>query len=729
MRRWSLLLAWVFVLGFAVAASAQDATPPAQQETLPATTALTAAGAQPLDPFLNVDKRNVLHAFWWENDPNGRVEHRSQAPGGSWGAAEELSAGQEGVVVNSLQVVSNRDGEACAFWVGLPGIGLNLYMACTGPGGMTPAQVVEPANGSSREFIPAFTPAGSVVTVHLQGAGDVLFGDQPLNETGTLAGWHDFIIAPDGRYYVAWLQLAAGTGESNQVFVRTSGDGGQTWTPQEALATPETAPTGGYISLAADAQSRVNIAWIGGGSVYLRRDDGGRWGPVTEVNAGQGGVTGTGVALIVDAAGATHVAWEGSFVRYRVQRADGTWSDGQVIGRGASTGTGPALAVRANGVRDFLWRDDASAAGLLQYVSLAPNALPAVAPPAAAAPATTVAVGDNFQSLPGIPLPNQISTDPKVVAVNLLLALLSSVYFGFVTSVFNGILGGHTKEIGTWLQRLTPAKLRRAAPADGQPGPWWHALLFWLGIIVITSLIQSLLDPSPLLSEARLHVFLAITAAALIAALVEKLSEVGVRTRLHAGRALRAEAYGYGIALALVSVLFSRLMGFQPGYVVGIIGVLSLLPEIPDGPQAGERALGVLGSLLVFGLLCWVLAIPLAAAPDLQALALSVFVICLQGVTFALIPLSIFDGSAIWQWRKGYWMAFFAITAFLFYHILINPSMSDIGALQQNGLRTLLIVMAVFGLATLVLWIVLPFRIWLRERSHSGGRNTPSTSG
>jgi len=85
---------------------------------------------------------------------------------------------------------------------------------------------------------------------------------------------------------------------------------------------------------------------------------------------------------------------------------------------------------------------------------------------------------------------------------------------------------------------------------------------------------------------------------------------------------------------------------------------------------------------------------------------LTAFIISLQGVLFELIPLDIFDGSDLWRWRKGIWILFFSIVFFLFFHLMLNPSGSDIQALQQNSVQTLITVMAVFGLVTLIAWII-----------------------
>jgi drug/metabolite transporter (DMT)-like permease len=126
----------------------------------------------------------------------------------------------------------------------------------------------------------------------------------------------------------------------------------------------------------------------------------------------------------------------------------------------------------------------------------------------------------------------------------------------------------------------------------------------------------------------------------------------------------------------------------------------------------------VLLTLLVGGFLLWTASAFLPAfLADLEPLFLTIFLLCLQGVFFELFPLSVTDGGDIWNWRKLVWLAAFAVVFFCFYHFLLNPSASGVQALQQNGVQALGVLIVVFGLATLLLWLLFPVR--LRRRATS----------
>jgi hypothetical protein len=117
-------------------------------------------------------------------------------------------------------------------------------------------------------------------------------------------------------------------------------------------------------------------------------------------------------------------------------------------------------------------------------------------------------------------------------------------------------------------------------------------------------------------------------------------------------------------------------------------------------------------TVLAGGFSLWIATAFLPAGlAELEPLFLTIFLISLQGVFFALIPLAFTEGGDIWTWRKSVWSVFFAVVLFCFYHFALNPNASDVQAVQQNGVQTLLALVVVFGIATLILWLLFPVRL------------------
>ncbi|MGD8554112.1 MAG: hypothetical protein PVJ07_05255 [Anaerolineales bacterium] len=331
------------------------------------------------------------------------------------------------------------------------------------------------------------------------------------------------------------------------------------------------------------------------------------------------------------------------------------------------------------------------------------------------------------RELPGMLAPTQVSVELEVVGTNLGLALFSVLFFGFTATVFNNILVDYRDELLGPLEKLMPARFvdtsSRQAPSPRRRAGKGRGrlVLMWFLVLLITSVVESFLDPEiSILSSERLAIVITVLISGVIVSLLKLGSDVFARRRWAASTRAESKIQWVGIAIAVACVLLSRAMSFKPGYLYGIAGALYLTPRLSDIRSSGKRATVVLGSVFVGGLVLWVaVALLPDSLVDLEPILLTVFLMALQEVFFELFPLALTEGGDIWSWRKGVWVAGFTTVFFCFYHFLLNPNASDVQALQQNGVQTLLILIGVFGLATLLLWLLLPFRL-RRKRARQG---------
>jgi hypothetical protein len=242
----------------------------------------------------------------------------------------------------------------------------------------------------------------------------------------------------------------------------------------------------------------------------------------------------------------------------------------------------------------------------------------------------------------------------------------------------------------------------------------------WLIVLLATSFIDSFLDPDiGVFSPERLGLLITLFVSAVAVSGLELGSDLFAHRRWAPTTKAEGKVHWIGITFAVACVILSRALDFKPGYLYGIVGAMYLMPKVAGIANSGKRAALVLLTILAGGFILWMATAFLPAAlAELEPLFLTIFLISLQGVFFALLPLGVTEGGDIWSWRTSAWFVFFSVVFFCFYHFLLNPNASDVQALQQNGVQALLILISAFGLATLILWLLFPFR--LRRKQVSG---------
>lgn len=322
------------------------------------------------------------------------------------------------------------------------------------------------------------------------------------------------------------------------------------------------------------------------------------------------------------------------------------------------------------------------------------------------------------RELPQIVAVTQVNLEPQVIGTNLGLAIFCVLFFGFTSTVFNQILQDYRRELADSASMLLPSsnfrvleQLREKLRGLSRHS-WGRLILVWLLILFATAFIESFLDCGlQVICPERLATILTLFIAALVVSGLELASDLYAHHRWARTVRLDYKIQWVGMLIAIACVIFSRLLEFRPGYLYGIIGAIYLMPRLSRTASLGKRSLLVLLTVLVGALLLWVAASFLPASLIvLEPILLTAFLISLQGVFFQLIPLSITGGGDIWGWKKGIWFMFFLVVFFFIVHFVLNPNNPDIQALQQNGVQTLLALLVIFGLTTLILWLLFPFR-------------------
>jgi hypothetical protein len=191
-------------------------------------------------------------------------------------------------------------------------------------------------------------------------------------------------------------------------------------------------------------------------------------------------------------------------------------------------------------------------------------------------------------------------------------------------------------------------------------------------------------------------------------------------TRRGFGLPAGVKLFPIAIGVALLSVFLSRVENFQPGIIYGFIASYVVLSETGlNRRQLGHTVLFPGAALLALCVIAWLLVVPfrdlsqdsdswLAGVPEGAAAA--VFVGGLEGLFFNMIPLRFMDGHKLWEWSRLAWLAMAGVTAFLFWHVLLNTESAYFSALQETTPATALLLLGICLALTVSVWLFFRLR-------------------
>ncbi len=212
-------------------------------------------------------------------------------------------------------------------------------------------------------------------------------------------------------------------------------------------------------------------------------------------------------------------------------------------------------------------------------------------------------------------------------------------------------------------------------------------------ILTTTALIYSLLESSIELNGQGAIIFLGFAVALGTVTYIYEGGQAYMARRFEATAGVAL--FPVALVIALVCVVASRLLNFQPGAVYGFVAAYALLtPAVFDRWQSARLILVPALALLVVGLVAWLLVLPLreAGGNDFtspagmgEAVTVLLFVAAVEGLLFNMIPLAFMNGKSIWDWNRLAWAALAIILVPLFWHVVRNQKESDIEALAEQG--------------------------------------------
>ena len=260
-------------------------------------------------------------------------------------------------------------------------------------------------------------------------------------------------------------------------------------------------------------------------------------------------------------------------------------------------------------------------------------------------------------------------------------------------------------------------RMRRLRAMPDRLADFWGTRPGIAAFVVLSGLIYAFLIPGFGLDAASLAALLGLVGGLVVVILAFDLPARqyhGART----GDLGRLRVYPGSILVGIACVLLSKVANFQPGYLYGLVVGYQFHREMSgadEGRSAALRAMWALGASLVAWLALAVVTPANPATSSLVDLALdtmlaTVVVAGVEGALFELFPLRFLPGEVVYAWRRPVWAALFAVSAFAFVAVLINPASGYLSNTRQIPLLVALALFTIFAIVSVGFWGYFRFR-------------------
>jgi hypothetical protein len=250
--------------------------------------------------------------------------------------------------------------------------------------------------------------------------------------------------------------------------------------------------------------------------------------------------------------------------------------------------------------------------------------------------------------------------------------------------------------------------------------------------VVAASLISSFVDPSFGFNTASIRVFLSILLSFLLDAVLGWFLLIALVRRVNPGATARFHFAPASLLIVVVAVLFTRLTGFAPGIVFGLVAGVAFGAIVANAAKA-RLALATLGFSFVLAIIGWAAYSAIAASVGSHPTAPLVFIqetlssMAIGGIAalpIALVPLRGMAGFETWRWNRWVWATAYAIGLLSFFVVLMPKPFS--WATVGLSVWTWGAIYAAYAVGAVVLWLVAA-RPWRRSEDAEAA-DTPSAA-
>ena len=338
----------------------------------------------------------------------------------------------------------------------------------------------------------------------------------------------------------------------------------------------------------------------------------------------------------------------------------------------------------------------------------------------------TPSVGGGNDSRPDIvrsvPKASDLSSDLGVILTNLLFGGFTLVLMLLSAEIFNQTVEENEDDIKSWFGRISgPLKGLLGVIGDvGRlitDGRGVAGILAPIVLLALAALLYGLEEPGYGINEQSAVIFISFLAAFAVLTYVYDGGQLLMTNGFGIPGSIRL--FPTGIFVALFCIALTRLLGFQPGIIFGFIAAHTLVAgSVITRNQEGRQILFPAIALLT---ICAAAFLLLGPARDLatdndslwasipEGVAVGIFVAGLEGMFFQMVPIKFMDGHRLWAWSKLVWLGVTGVTAFFFWHILLNAERQSYDALSATTPAIALLLMGICFGATVAMYLF--FRI------------------
>jgi hypothetical protein len=202
-------------------------------------------------------------------------------------------------------------------------------------------------------------------------------------------------------------------------------------------------------------------------------------------------------------------------------------------------------------------------------------------------------------------------------------------------------------------------------------------------VVIVGAILGGLLDPEFGVNSRTAALVLGILLAIVAGAAVYALAAGAYRRLRGEGTSCELRALPSGLMVAGLCVLVSRVTGYLPGYLYGVIGGVAFAGQLAKREEGHLVAVSS-AAILLTSVIAWLLWTPVTAAASqpgagfawvlLQNFLAALFVSGLVGLVIGLVPLRFLPGEKLAAWHRGAWAGMFALAAFALVQIMLRPS-------------------------------------------------------